>query len=1400
MGSRTLLYGIVLWLAAWTVVPCSAEPLFQDDFTGPRGRYEFHGGRVWRSQDGQCRFTSPQSESFAVVNLDQREQMQIEANVRVDRRVGPGYAMAGLSLFLDPESHWRLLLVVSPENKAYFELVERYQGMHQAQSAGPANGTQLTGKHEGKLQSWQYGQTYRLILSVSPEGITGEVQDPATKNVWRQTYSFASGRAVRRGRPALMVGGLEGGFRAFAVEGPKIASASQLAVATGAAGSVALVEDETNQLAPALEPLFVQAGYGVTRVKWDDLRPGRLSAASLDLLVLADARRLPTFAADAVVTYLRAGGKVLALGAPVFGELLLKTPQGYVSKEQYAGALYESLDRRPLAIAATGWKRNCRDAKRPGKIEADGPAWKATVDLDAWDLFGQPIAGAFAEGHTLLCFRAKGDAQTTQLAIECTEKDKSRWIATVDLTPDWRPVVLRPSDFAYWHDSTAKRGGAGDRFEPAHVASIQLGVSQSHTPRCASGPHTFWFQDLATAVDPSPEEPDFHVPDIEGLCPSYKLYPLQGPLSLRACTGTGSPNAFPVREHDGETLLSLFRRGQVSERIAGRTESSATNSFPKGENGEIVAYAPVPRETGIGFDRHRSCRWIRALDAYDSTGRNRGSVVWLMLGEDLLPGAIWADVGLADPRELVAKGRTAQVMQPVLLKVARAMTRGCFLLEAGSRYFSYRPGEPIDLGALVDNAGRRSQSLSVWFKLTDVQGQSVFEKSMPLEIPAAERLETTCTWTPSAANAIQFPYTVTVQLRADGQVFDSISHRIDLLAERKAKPEELVRVEGSQFTLGGKPWYALGMNYWPNSQGGRPTVPFFQREHYNPELIEQDLAWMEAAGINMLTGIQGPLFADPKAPGAYRDLQDFVERCHRHGMKLFYFLRWGNPMIGADFEAIKQHIDAAGLRDHPAIFAWELAWEPIYYAGPAGGKMAFLSDDWNAWIVERYGSLDAAERDWNYRLPRNEANGRASLPDHQWCAKHGPWDRVVAAFRQFFSDRVGRGYGDLIREFRRYDSQHLITFRFGACGIPDGIRFAHAHSASVAKHVDFLCPEGYNLQPSGPSKLTAPDELRKGGLVTAYYRFLSREKPVVWMEFGYTVNGMHKQWKTSDVYIPLAELANQRTEFENFYRMFLESGARGAAPWWLPGGFRLGECSDFGILEPDGTERPACEALKESLPKFAQVNQTSCVASAGCTPVITLDFDAHSPEAWERYSAQYLDAVKAGRMPYLRTDGTGTTSADCPLVAVGNTPLTGHNPPKYLNAEFNRVEVKTAEGPWREADRDKPLVVAKGDTLHCRVSVGNIAEAAWAADGKPGQPGIVYLTCRLEPSGQTREVPLTSATPYLQDATLGEFALPTVSGNQTVTLQMCVVRPKPGGPMLTIPFGERRSLTIKTQP
>jgi hypothetical protein len=44
--------------------------------------------------------------------------------------------------------------------------------------------------------------------------------------------------------------------------------------------------------------------------------------------------------------------------------------------------------------------------------------------------------------------------------------------------------------------------------------------------------------------------------------------------------------------------------------------------------------------------------------------------------------------------------------------------------------------------------------------------------------------------------------------------------------------------------------------------------------------------------------------------------------------------------------------------------------------------------------------------------------------------------------------------------------------------------------------------------------------------------------------------------------------------------MMRESGADGVFFWWYPGGFRLNENSDFGIINADGTDRPVTEVIR----------------------------------------------------------------------------------------------------------------------------------------------------------------------------------------------------------------------------
>jgi hypothetical protein len=172
---------------------------------------------------------------------------------------------------------------------------------------------------------------------------------------------------------------------------------------------------------------------------------------------------------------------------------------------------------------------------------------------------------------------------------------------------------------------------------------------------------------------------------------------------------------------------------------------------------------------------------------------------------------------------------------------------------------------------------------------------------------------------------------------------------------------------------------------------------------------------------------------------------------------------------------------------------------------------------------------------------------------------------------------------------------------------------------------------------------------------------------------------------------------------------------------------------------------------------------------------IEIDRDLH-PRGYSqiraRHEAEYLAAVEAGKTVRLVTKGTGTNSADTPLLAVGNTPCNDHNPPKFLNAEFERVWIKIGEEEWREVADGETIRVPRGARIAGRAQVANTAEAAWLAQGDPRAKdgGGVFLVSTPESDLSVR-APLPNESPFLGDCTFQEFVI-TNHFNRTATLSL----------------------------
>jgi hypothetical protein len=144
-----------------------------------------------------------------------------------------------------------------------------------------------------------------------------------------------------------------------------------------------------------------------------------------------------------------------------------------------------------------------------------------------------------------------------------------------------------------------------------------------------------------------------------------------------------------------------------------------------------------------------------------------------------------------------------------------------------------------------------------------------------------------------------------------------------------------------------------------------------------------------------------------------------------------------------------------------------------------------------------------------------------------------------------------------------------------------------------AAHLDFFSPERYS------PVLPWPDA-RAFGFVTAYSRYRTGRKPVVWAEFGADIGAKGGN---------SASRAAQATVCDTKMRLVSDDGSNGASVWWWPGGFATLDSSDFGIIDPDGTPRACARTLAQWNATFAAA-PPDLTADPGATLTVDRDTDA----------------------------------------------------------------------------------------------------------------------------------------------------------------------------------------------
>lgn len=1091
---------------------------------------------------------------------------------------------------------------------------------------------------------------------------------------------------------------------------------------------------EASALADALAAEMRGAGYKVTDVDWQTLcDPAKLTSEQFSLLVLPDAGPLPAKSMPTIDAYLRGGGDLIALNAPLWQRALLEIDGRWLTRDEWrAEAAGVQPDHVVFEFAGddlSGWRRSSDDISHATvygtNLDGPGPGQRALhveiPELTSWDTLGPAkIDHPFPDGNTLTVFSAKGGPNTTQLAVEWDEADGSRWIAVVPLTQEWRRYVLSPRDFGYWN-SNPKRGFRGDALKPENAVAISVGVAFTHTTALGAGPHEYWIGPFGTAKT-TPELKEildaFDPPALDTLSPSYKL----------------------------------FESREVAK-LAVRDDQAIVEQTDLPVPREVRSVQPRPR--GGGLNKGRDWRFIPLVEARGAGGQWRGfpAAVTVHSGGPYDRG-VWASFGVGD-----AGWYSSPAVMKLIGQVARKMREGVFMVDGGSNFYTYFDDQRMNLGARIANVGQAPVSgLETRVVVADSRtGRQLERKAWGFDIGPGEVKAASETWAPARWSAEG--YAITAEVLSGGKVIDRVVHDAHVWTPRKTK--RFVTVKDGNFILDGRRWRAHGVNYMPSSGIGTEDGEYFEHylgaRAYDPEVIQRDLEHCKDLGFNSISVFIYHGYHESQ------NLLDLLRRAETLGLKVNLSLRPGTPM---DFlwPQIGEIIKYYRLWENDTVFAYDLAWEPMFGTREDRAKW---DGEWENWIIERYGSIESAEKDWGYKAPRDEA-GKLTNPAPREIDTDGDWRKMTAAYRRFLDFLLYKKYGEARRLVRSVDPNHLVSFRMAEAANPNyrwegRITYDFPYLAAA---VDFLAPEAYGR--IGPWERVKP-----GWFQTAYARWAAPEKPIIWAESGSST------WDVSRMANSPTRLAYAADAYRNIYRLLVETGADGIFHWWYPGGFRVGENSDYGVIEPDGTDREVTRVIREMGPKF--------LSGPDPRPVdhwITFDRDKH-PDGiagvYDEHKDEFWNAIDEGKTPGLRTAGTGTDSGTTPGFAVGNTRATGSSPLKYLDGAIDSVEVLDADGKWTKVQKGGIVKVVRNKPVTGRVTLTNLGEATWLAKGE----GAVVLR-----AARDRALP-HSAPPRASVVVDGVVLAEAVNEATEVTIRLSTA--DRGG------FGERFTLTLSAR-
>lgn len=368
-------------------------------------------------------------------------------------------------------------------------------------------------------------------------------------------------------------------------------------------------------------------------------------------------------------------------------------------------------------------------------------------------------------------------------------------------------------------------------------------------------------------------------------------------------------------------------------------------------------------------------------------------------------------------------------------------------------------------------------------------------------------------------------------------------------------------------------------------------------------------------------------------------------------------------------------------------------------------------------------------------------------PTDSQLASSGPWDALVQAYRHAIDAEVSRRYAKVVRAIKAVAPDQLVSCRQGYGGngsVADVPKYPLA-LPSTGAHFDFLSVEGYVLRTLDSSFVRS-----HAAALDAYARWAAGEtKPMIWAESGYY----------NPANVNPQELAAAGQWYDIFLSALTEAQSDGTGAWWWPGGPRLDEGTDFGLLNHDRSERPCATAFRKWDPLFQGPRPAKTDQVIAFDPIQGTMGDTSVLQALD---AQTLAVLNAGKHVVIAAPGEATTQLD-PVTFIAP------NATKDLWADVHQVEIATsAAGPWTEVSDGGAYAIPKGSPVWVRARIFNIGTTKWLASGT----NAAHLGGN-EAFGLGFRAPIPQDTPRLGEAVIAPFEVTTaLNADATVQLQL----------------------------